>query len=264
MAYPQPDSNLPVTKKLPIFRIQTPLISAGDVYESEQGCSAVVVGPQSDISRVRLSYYDDNAQAQGFMQQAFVTPDRGFIGPISARNEATYQPSNVKGRILINSDDVFQPAYNPGSFASDERIQISPILDVIQYFGSPPNVLPQRADKLYRWDSPILINPNNKACAIIIPYYGRKFAKYTFDNQSAEVITFGVFGLDFIESTSSVTGTEHQILASAAVAAGNKVKGVVRASVDGMFDALILNVTRTNNGTNLAEIIRVLVSDAPE
>ena len=59
MSYPQPNADQYAINGYQYFRLNTLLSSPGDIYESAQSALAIALGPESDISRVAVAYYDD-------------------------------------------------------------------------------------------------------------------------------------------------------------------------------------------------------------
>lgn len=263
MSYPQPNSNSPVLLGQGFFRLTTPLISQGDIYESQQGAMAFAVGPNSDISQVGLSYFDDTVP-NTFMGQAQITPERLFSGAVYARNEpnALYQPSGRQGRILIYPTDIWDPNYIPAGFGIGDLLFLTaPVLDVIQYFSAPPDVAPQRSDRSIQMQE-VAIGAGTTY--MVFPYYGRGYAYLSFGNHSGGAITWGAFGINFTFENASDPATpvaqQKQIRAPAAVADGATADQVVKSSSDGVFDALLLTFAGT---TGAPVSLKLIMSDIP-
>jgi hypothetical protein len=76
---------------------------------------------------------------------------------------------------------------------------------------------------------------------LIIPYYGRKFCSVRWVNWKNQVISVGILGVNFgTQSSSRQQETTLQGVAAVG-AAGGKLGKVIRASVDGVFDALVFS-----------------------
>lgn len=247
MSYPQPSSAAAVINKQGSFRLLTPLVSDGDIYYSEVGCSAIALGPESDIAKVNIGYFDPSAQ--GNMGIATCTPQRAFVNQTFAFNDkaSVYMPSKVPGRILFWPDELWNPSFNPFGLVDIINVNsfrvdyITPVLDVIQYFGPTPSLTPQRSDKTYSYERlPFNITGAADGNAIMVPFYGRKYASISFGNFTDASITFAVYGVNFGMSTPSVISTQKELLAPAAIAPAAFVPttDIVRASADGTFDAL--------------------------
>lgn len=161
MSYPPPNFDQYALNGYKFARLNTPLISDGDIYESQQGAQGFAIGPDSDISKVNIAYFDD--QVPRFMNQVAITPERSFPGFFAARNEVDYVPSNRPGRILIWSDELYNNTWLPTAFEVGSRIDFEvPVLDVIQYFAPAAQAMNSgRNDKEYWYDfiSPPFVGP---------------------------------------------------------------------------------------------------------
>lgn len=242
MSFPQPKSNEYAQNGAAFFRLNTLLASAGDMYESEQGCHAFALGPESDISRVNINYYDD--QVPNFVNQIQISNQRAFVGRIDARNTNQYQPSNRPGRILIWPDELFDDDYRPVGFnpVSDNIIFMTPRLDVIQYFTPQTSLASQRVNKEYRFQN--LTFPLG-ILSLAIPAYGRRLTTWAiqnFTNPNGQV-NIRILGVNFAISDNAVNAMdqETELLVLTAVT-GTLVKGVIKASVVGFFDMIIFQV----------------------
>lgn len=256
MAYPQPSAEKYVVSGYEFFRLNTPLLSDGDIYQSEAGAKAFAIGPESDIATVNLAYYD--TQAQGFMNQIAITPQRPFAGRLDANLMQQYTPSNRPGKILMWPGELFNSNITPpGWVEANDRLDIvSPRLDVIQFF-SPPAALPGlRNDKtFFTQNVPWPTAKYNLA----IPYFGRRYANVTLMNVSGVGFTFNLFGLTFLYGTDSVLTT---IDGGVTVAfGGTPYRKVVKATTDGMFDMLLLQFDPDSAPSSTQTLIRVVVSD---
>ncbi len=184
--FPQPDSVEPVLGGQQFFRLKTQLASVGDIYESEVSALAFALGPDSDLARVQISSYND--ASPGDVSQAIISPDRDIIGRIDARNEATY-PGGRKGRILISLADIYDPNWRPDGFTENEDQYeiVAPILDVMQYFSSPPSIVPPRSDRTFRFQY-MAAPAFSMTSWVAIPAYGRKSGFFTFKNLDTSVL----------------------------------------------------------------------------
>lgn len=266
MTYPQPNSNQYCTNGYPFFRLQTPLVSPGDIYESEQGALAFALGPESDVARVTINYFDDQIPTR--MNAVDISQDRLLSGKIFARNDTLYLPANRKGRILISVDDLYDPSWRPPGFDSDtDAIQfVTPVLDVLQYFSAPPNIAPQRADRrMYFQDYPF----SGGNFYLVLPYWGRRYAYVQAKNpDDANIATFTAYGLSYAITDDSVAATAakfHQLTTllgptTLAVSGGQLSPSplIVTAGNQGMFDALVLEINVET------VILKIVLSDVEE
>ncbi len=242
MSYPQPNADLYAINGSKFFRLNTPLVSDGDIYESAQSTAGLAIGPDSDISKVNIAYFDD--QVQGFQNQLAISPQRPFPGLIAARNEVGYEPSNVPGRILMWPDDLYNPDWRPSDFDPGQwRLDfVQPVLDVVEYF-SPVGQVVGRNDKTYRYHQIPINNSNGGFWGLVIPFYGRRYASIFFGNLRVtnDPITLAVYGLTYSQGSFGDQDSELTIIsAGAAVAAGASTMRIAKASTTGMHDALFL------------------------
>lgn len=210
MTYPQPSANQYAVDGAGFFRLNTRLVSPGDIYESEQSGLAFALGPQSDISDVQIAYFDDQARPS-FMNQTSVSADRSFVGRLEARNESKYAPSGRQGRILFWSNDLFDPAIviNPAIIATDPPTIIQPQLDLIQYFNNPPSLVPQRADKEFNFQQ-IQTDIAQQRPTIVVPYYGRKYCMIDVSNASGDIFGLYVIGINYVLTDDAGPSLQHQ------------------------------------------------------
>lgn len=246
MTFPQPSSVTPVLGGQQTFRLLTPIASAGDLYESEVGALAFALGPQSDIATVLLNYYD--AQQPGYVNSAIISPDRQFVGRVDARNEVTYVgPGQRRGRILISSQDIWDPTLRPSDFDaagpdSDTIEFITPVLDVMQYFVNPPSLIPPRSDKLQRFEyfpgAPDIVNG---VSWIAIPAYGRKSGYFTFHNRNpVDTIRVTIFGWRLATGSDNEDFTKS--LFTDDLLTGDAATYNFKASTDGLWDILLIAI----------------------
>jgi hypothetical protein len=264
MSFPQPNSDQYAIGGYQFFRLTTPLVSPGDIYESTQSGHALAVGPTSDIANVNIAYFDD--QAPNFMARTTISPSRALVGRVDARNEATYSPSNRPGKIMFWAADIFDPNYRPFQHpltfnpATDQIQFVQPVLDVIEYFKPQSSLTPGRDDAEFVFQNyPV----TTRRFFLVVPYYGRKYCYVNFTNRlGIGGITFGIVGLNYAITQDDSANPYHQettLLAEAAIGAGNSVTKVIRAASDGCFDALVFSISDAGPAP-----LRILMSDLVE
>ena len=290
MTYPQPNSNDPVQAGQDFFRLNTALVSPGDIYESEVTANALAVGPESDISRINVAYYDSTQATK--MNQVTISPDRLMTGVITASPANLYVPSNVAARALIWPDQTFDQKFVPHMVLAGVPTPVGyvefirPVLDVIQYFKGQTSLPPQRNDKEYRLQE-LRIDGNfaaGVAIGYVFPYYGRKYACIEVTNCSGDTVHVAINGVDYVlTNVDGVQQPQHvetvlqqtTDLVHTTAGAGNFIGGgggtttglkrVVTAAADGEFDALAVMVSFDSavaaNCHNVT--IKVTVSDSP-
>lgn len=244
MSYPQPSSTDPVLAGQTFFRLKTQLVSQGDIYESEVSALGFALGPDSDLANVRLNYFDESAP--GSVASAIISSDRALVGRFDARNDVVL-PSGSRGRILISPADYYNPFYVPVFTSANSQTQfIAPVIDVIQYFVSPPSLTPQRSDRTVRLQ---YLRPTgiNGASMVIFPAYGRRSGFFKVANRTdagispfVRGITYGLSG----NNGGSVVGTTEETLyqPGLGIAPGGFGSFVFKSSVSGMFDSILIGM----------------------
>lgn len=279
MTYPQPITTTQLVNGADQFRFTTAVgfgsrftggCGAGEIYEIDSSCTAIAMGPECDFAQLQVAYLDPSA-TPSLVSTIRLTPNGPFAGAFTPRLDTDYPNSDGRlGRVLLSLYDIFNGQYRPTGFAvanaGDQIFFVAPIIDVMGWFKVPPAVPNLRGDKTYFFqDYP---NPNGNVAYTywtIIPFYGRKSAYVDFLNRSGQAVTFGIMGVNYTtvdKNTDAATVSLNQettILAPAAVANNGTAKKVIRASVDGRFDALAISMGGTNAIVNAP--LRVTMSD---
>jgi hypothetical protein len=266
--YPQPSANSYAIAGYPFFRLNTRLLTPGDLYTSEQGATAFVIGPESDIANVRI-YYLDNQLQPGQMNNVLISSDRGVSGPIYAQLDQTYLPSGRPGRILIGVDDIYNPAYVPSDFTTGDDFQyVQPVLDIIQYFGESPSITPQRNDKTYDFQTTLGATVDTKATYYVLPYYGRRYASIAMQNLGADAVNLSITGVNYTIKPTATTPPAQEIAIQTVVSVASAATHTNRitAGTHGMFDALVIRMKDAAGSPSAAPpvTLRVVLSDVPE
>lgn len=239
MSYPPPSAEEYAVSGYKFFRLNTPLVSDGDIYEASVGAQAFAIGPDSDISKVNVGYFDD--QVPRFMNKVALSQKRSFTGRLDARNNSYYAPSNRPGRLLIWPDELYNVDYRPPGWSSGENWRVDlipPVLDVIQYFSIPAAIEHVRNDRVYRFQQ-LPLNGTGRYY-LVIPFYGRRYASIQFANHTDRNIEFEVYGAYFPYSHGSILAPsdESVLISSQQVNSSNRTTVLVRSELDGYFDAL--------------------------
>lgn len=244
MTYSQPSADNVAKVTGEIFRLNTLLTTAGDIFESTQSAFAFALGPLSDISKVEIAYYDPQAQASGFISQIEVSNTNPWRGQINARLDTQYLPAKRPGRILIWPAELYNLNYRPAGFSTEnDTIEfVTPRLDVIQYLKPQAEVLVGRVDREFLFERlPIPLGSLN----LVLPYYGRRFASFAFTNKAAATLTGSILGVNYGigDNLGAAPRDQEKLLASLSIVAGAATSEIVTATADGMFDALVLQVS---------------------
>jgi hypothetical protein len=266
MTFPQPNADGYATGGSGFFRLNTRLSSPGDMYESAQGAHNFAIGPDSDISKVNVAYFDD--QVPTFMNQFSLGPARSFAGFVAARNEALYAPISRPGRTLIWSDDLFNSQFRPPGFDPDTDTFniIVPQLDVIQFFSDPPGILPDRNDKSYLIQNVAADAIDARPTYFMIPFYGRRYGMVEITNRSAFPFSWGIFGVNFAISPIGPGALDQitAIRALAPIAATVNEVTKITSFVHGVFDYLLLEIVSIANKATFPAPIKVVCSDVAQ
>lgn len=177
----QPSSVDAVLANQDFFRIFQPVTSPGDIWEIDNGAHAVYIGPNSDLAKVRLAYYQ-RAAALNQQEIADVSVNGPFATRIDALNVTPYQGlGGQKGRILAYPDDIVDLAYErPTSALSvpQRRYNVAPRIDLITALKQIPDIPQVRADRTLRFPRVPFQNlgetDTNGSTDIVIPIYGRR------------------------------------------------------------------------------------------
>lgn len=257
MSYPQPIASTYCTNSGTFFPLTTPLVSPGDIYESDQSGHAFCIGPNSDIANVIVAVEDDQITPTQ-MRFTAISPQRPAVGLLATRPDTTYNPSGTPAKILFWSDDIFDPNWRPPGFGVNDTIQfVAPQFEVYQYF-QPTTPPAGRVDKSYLFqDYDLTIGTQY----IVVPFYGRKYAYCQFSNWNAvEPNTYGIMGVNFTITQNASPTAYRQITtirAAAAVAGGGTtVTNIITATNQGQFDALVFSITNPGPAP-----LRIRVSD---
>jgi hypothetical protein len=204
MTFPQTSPVVAVQNGQAYWRLFTELSSSGDIYESEQSARAFVIGPDSDIARVKVVYYD--VQNPNIASEVIVSVDKPFIGRIDALGSQQYQ-SGDGARILISHADISvpvgdnpfrPPTANPSPLATIETVQ--PFIDLIQYINEVPSFIAPRTDKVYQFGQ--LTNITDDQQWFLVPFYGRRFGDVSVKtlgttSGTTPAIDIFVYGINF-------------------------------------------------------------------
>lgn len=259
--YPQPSSTNAVLLGQEAYRLTTPIAGPGDIYESDVSGLAFAIGPNSDISSVLVTAFDENSDSG--VQQIIISPDRWYIGRIDARNDTIYPVSQRRGRVLLSVQDLYDPQYEPLGYVADDAIdRTTPILDVLQYFVNPPAFTPQRSDRNFQFQ--YLTPPGTLGAGhstwILIPAYGRKSGFFSFRNQDGtETINVTVNGVQLSPSADpGVRGAYQQSLFTATILDNSSNKYAFTSSTAGLWDLFAIQL---DNYRGNAMPITITLSD---
>lgn len=272
MAYVQPDVDRYVLGGYSFFRMKQELASPGDIFESPQSAHAFALGPDSDISRVNVGYYDE--QISQFLNQFTITPQRSFVNEIVAFNKTkSYAPSQVPARTLIWPAEIYDSTFRPNGFVpgDDGLVFEPPVIDILQCFQPTPSISSQRADKTYYYE--LVPFGTSDICYFLVPFYGRRAAFVWADHIdpggggsvviNAAGVNFRITELPYFEAlidqiTLSPLDPIRTIVVRPNYYDVEPAAIVGATQSNGMWDYLMLKVERTADADSA---IRIVVSD---
>jgi hypothetical protein len=258
MTFPQTKAEDAILGGQEYWRLFTELESSGDIFEAPVSARAITVGPDSDISRIDLTYYDN--QSANLATLLNVSIDKPLIGRVDALFSTPYQ-SGDRARVLLSTADLLPPTgYEPSGYDSDDDILqiVQPRIDLSYYLNEEPDFIPPRSDGSHLFERlpiPTASLPFAFDIYYVVPFYGRRFAEVTFKNMgiagSVEV-TCTIFGVNFSNIITDITITDngHQqeqlgqvVIAAALAGAGNTDSVTV---VNRAWDALVVQIDPTD------------------
>lgn len=260
--FSNPNAEAYVTSNYEFARFKQYLASPGDIFESAEGCRAIGLGPDSDISRLVVGYYDPQVPGSS-MALVTLSPGRSFAAPISAIPiSGAYQPSGRPGKILLWSEDKYDPDFRPTINPDNKFVFEPPFVDIIQYFADPPESIEgMRADKEYYYQ--FLPGPVTAATGrvdVAVPFYGRRYAYIRIENPQ-DTFTVSIYGVDF-QNDGGAADPAIGLMASFALANGVSAQRIVLASTMGLHDYLMISfVPDVDPGDPFPVYLTIRVSD---
>lgn len=160
------------------YRLKQELQSPGDIFEIDSSAFAVYVGPDSDLTEYRLTYYDPDAPNE--LATADISVNGPFVGQLSALLDTKVSGTGTKARLLAQTVDLFQPGFTRGfsiaPFGAARSVLVPPKVDLLWSFTPDiPDVPNVRADRTFRFtDVPFDDETAGGGTDILIPAYGRR------------------------------------------------------------------------------------------
>lgn len=248
MSYPQTSAAQAIRNGQEYWRLFTPLDSSGDIYEAEVSARALVMGPESDISRAEVTYYD--AQSANLVNCATISVDKPFIGRLDALASENYQTGD-RARLLLSSIDLIPPPgfRPPSAGATDPLSIIPPNIDLLFYLNEEPTFIAPRANRVHLLEQlPALGSLPEWYMA---PFYGRRFAEVTVKNLGflpQPAITVNIYGINFsnilADGALGDNGHQQELLATMALGAPALGAGITDSAtiVNRAFDYLAVEI----------------------
>lgn len=272
MAFPQPDADEYAINGYTFFRLNTPLASPGDIYESAQSGLAFALGPDSDIATVTIAYFDQ--QQENLLNMIDISPARSVVSRLDANNLSTYLPAQRPAKILLWPADLWNPNYVPGAFTANSTLILeTPTLDVIQYFQQPASLVPHRNDREWFYQDitmPPAVGVNVGKIFVVVPFYGRKYASVFFKAKGG-LVDVAVAGITLlIDAPGTPPATTNAVETTLDTRAATLTDvivvdpGALPAKVGGMYDLLQVGIIAHGSLSEpTGVIVKIITSDTP-
>ena len=264
MSFPQTRAAEEVLNGKDLWRLHTPIDSNGDIYELDTSASMIAIGPDSDVVRVLVSYYDDQAPSK--VNSLVVKTNEPFIGRLDALLATQYEVSTtiggdalnfapMVGRVFVSPLDIIYQDYLPLSFVSPSESELlypRTNLDVLSYL-SPPAASPRaRRDRsLITTVTPLPVGFGDPRSFVVLPHYGRKLVtiRASAGSPGSEM---DVFGINF-RTTGSFAFTETIIELGLSIPFGGSLGASVIADAAefGFFDLIQVEIHKATPGSTV-------------
>jgi hypothetical protein len=246
MSFPQVvQSSTEILEGQEIFRLKTPLVSSGDVYEMDTSAKAFAIGPDSDVSHVRLTYFDPSQPNRS--ESLVVSVDSPFLGRVDALASEQYPVLLASAKILVSLEELVNLTWAPDLTSIGYSSIIPPTLDLVCYLATPPVVPLRRADKFFRGR----VGFTTDRSVLGIPIYGRRYVsvnvgRYYTDAGPPQMSLQGynlitdAYGVVREQFKSAVAPT-NIVESTAGIGDGASTTLEYRASLHGYYDYLLVN-----------------------
>lgn len=264
MSYPQPLASQEIIEGQQFARFFTPLQSGGDAYELDVAALAFAIGPQSDLSSLRLSYFDPSQP--GDVNSAVIGVGTPFASRLDVFASLKFPVANTAAQLIVTPEDLWNNNWYPTVLAEDVNY-IKPKIDLLAFLTSPVIALPSmRADFVER--GRLNISALSTAYRIAVPFYGRKYAEFRLRNNNAGVpgLTVDVVGVNFTTDGIAPYGLGDFIAMETPLVTAGVVGGAnstttfrVQAAVSGLFDYLMIRVNGAPIDGAVADAVRYIL-----
>ena len=230
---PTPDVNA-VLRSQEYYRLKQAVQSPGDIYEVDVSTRAIYIGPDSDISEVRVQYYDPDSPDNLGIVTADVSVNGPFIGRVDADLTTTIPSTSQPARILAFPVDIVNNDYVRPDASPLRILRIPPIIDVIFALQDLPAIPAVRADRTFRLPGVPYGEDAAEATDLIIPCYGRRLITVQVIAREELDISFYLVALQpgngVIGFTSNIPVFLGTVNKPASVGMGSTANVVIKAS----------------------------------
>jgi len=243
-----------------VFRLFQEVYTAGEIFEWDQSVNGIAIGPNSDLARCRLTFYDSLINAHN-VDEAIASVYSPWSNLLAANEQDNFANLPYNGRIIVSLIDPILTTLPEDANVGVQDI-VQPRLDLIGFSGTPHRLADQgRAD--LRHSGTVQFIPigggNFGGVQVTVPAFGRKAGSVTVANYKQLNATLSVTGISMME------GAE---LAAAAPNEGEQQKaqtiinaGVVlpTGGISPEFDTLTIRWSASANG--FFDYIKVLIQN---
>lgn len=187
MSFPQTQASQSVLRSQDYWRLLTELQSSGDIYEIDTSVRGLVIGPNSDLESVKVTYYDPTNSPIVNANELTVSVADPFLGRLDVLLDQIY-PQTVGGaafsagspaRAFVSPADIVQNSFVPAavvpSMAGDVIAFIRPRIDLLAYFADPSSVPIQRGERVINTVVPVADRGGGTGISfVVLPFYRRK------------------------------------------------------------------------------------------
>jgi hypothetical protein len=254
------------------FRLFQAIESLGDILEINTSSKAFCVGPQSDISKYHLSFFDE--QGTDRISAIDLAVGNPVIGRTDAKLATSYPISQLPARIIATPGDLVDNTFLPSTFVGGTDgvfARPAPFADIIAALAVPSGFAAQRNDRIHSFSPLIGAGTAPVASYIIVPYYGRSFGHVTLTNRNSsagQTYACDVVGVNLSAGATFSAPAGRSKAGEVALGSLTAVGGgagttddlIITAGTHGMFDLLSIRFTQTVLLDEDATL-RILVSD---
>lgn len=179
-----------VRQQQDFYRMFTPVVSPGDIWEVDVSARAIYIGPLSDIAEVNVQYADQQAPLGA--RNAIVSVNGPWVNRLDVDLTQRISSTNQPQRLLISPVDIVNLAYQrpTGGLVPLRRMMIPPRLDLIFCLGVPQNIPATRPDRTIRLPKVPYGEGAAGTTDLAIPIYGRRMVSFQFTTAQAFTATF--------------------------------------------------------------------------
>lgn len=251
------------------FRIKQELESGGDIFEIDSSVKALVIGPESDVSDLLVTFYDQQSNLK--IGETIISAATPFIGRVDSFLSTVFPGTGLPARIQVSVRDIIDNTTVPQQIVTPEVIsRPKPLIDLLAYFDIPASLPLGRADKSYLYPFGTVTNlagPN----LYIVPMYGRRYASVMFQNWGVPSYNITVYkvmnsiGAVGLPTSGTVGGSKAlcEQMDTALVAGNASYSETFTYCDEGLYDLLIVDLALVGgvfvNAFN--NTLRITVSD---